>query len=89
MPALATRLSVIVGRPVIDQTNLTGKFDFKLQWTPASRAQMKSPDEPVADNEQQGPSIFTAVQQLGLKLENQKAKVEVIVIDAIEKPSAN
>ena len=89
MPALATRLSVIVGRPVIDQTNLTGRFDFKLQWTPASRAQMKSPDEPVADNEQQGPSIFTAVQQLGLKLENQKAKVEVIVIDAIEKPSAN
>jgi uncharacterized protein (TIGR03435 family) len=88
MTSLATRLSAIVGRPVIDRTALTGRFDFTLQWTPDSPAHMKSPDEPVANSEQ-GPSIFTAVQQLGLKLENQKAPVEIIVIDAVEKPSAN
>jgi len=88
MPALATRLSAIVGRPVIDRTALTGKFDFKLQWTPDNPVQMKSPDEPVADSEQ-GPSIFAAVQQLGLKLENQKGPVEIIVIEFVQKPSAN
>jgi uncharacterized protein (TIGR03435 family) len=88
MAALATRLSAMVGRPVIDRTGLTGKFDFKLQWTPDNPGQMKSPDEPVADSEH-GPSIFTAVQQLGLKLENQKGPVEIIVIDSVEKPSAN
>jgi bla regulator protein blaR1 len=88
MASLATRLSAIVGRPVIDRTALTGRFDFKLQWTPDHPVQMKSPDEPVADGEH-GPSIFTAVQQLGLKLEDQKEPVEIIVIDSVEKPSAN
>jgi uncharacterized protein (TIGR03435 family) len=88
MAALATRLSAIVGRPVIDRTALTGKFDFKLQWIPDNPSQMRSPDEPVTDSEH-GPSIFTAVQLLGLKLENQKAPVEMIVIDSVEKPSAN
>jgi uncharacterized protein (TIGR03435 family) len=88
MAALATRLSAIVGRPVIDRTGLTGRFDFKLQWEPDTPVQMRSPDGPVADSEH-GPSIFTAVQQLGLKLENQKAPVEIMVIDSVEKPSAN
>jgi uncharacterized protein (TIGR03435 family) len=88
MAALTTRLSAIVGRPVIDRTALTGKFDFKLQWTPENPVQMKSPDEPVPDNEH-GPSIFAAVQQLGLRLENQKGPVEIIVIDSVEKPTAN
>lgn len=88
MAALAARLTAILGRPVIDRTALTGRFDFKLEWTPDGPAQMRSPDQPAADNEQ-GPSIFTAVQQLGLKLENQKAQVEMIVIDAVEQPSAN
>jgi uncharacterized protein (TIGR03435 family) len=88
MGALATRLSAVLGRPVIDRTALTGKFDFKLQWRPDNRVQMKSPDESVADSET-GPSIFTAVQQLGLKLEDQKGPVEFIVIDSVEKPSAN
>jgi uncharacterized protein (TIGR03435 family) len=37
-----------------------------------------------------GPSLTTAVQeQLGLKLESARAPVEVIVIDHVEKPSAN
>ena len=88
MAARAMRLSAILGRPVIDRTGLTGKYDFKLQWTPDTPVQMRSPDQPVTDSEH-GPSIFTAVQQLGLKLEKQKGPVEVIVIDSVERPSAN
>jgi len=45
MGSLATRLSAIVGQPVIDRTGLTGKFDFKLQWTPDTPGRMKSPDD--------------------------------------------
>jgi uncharacterized protein (TIGR03435 family) len=64
--------------PVLDQTGLTGRYDFKLNW---------SPDESDATG---GPSIFTAVQeQLGLKLETQTGPVEVLVIDHAEKPSDN
>jgi bla regulator protein BlaR1 len=61
-------------RPVLDTTGLKGFFDITLDW---------SPDDT-------GPSIFTAIQeQLGLKLEPGKSPIEFIVIDNVEKPSAN
>lgn len=60
-------------RTVLDETGLTDNYDFTLQWTPG---------------ESQGESaIFTAIQeQLGLKLEPQKGKREILVIDDAEKP---
>ena len=91
---LGTILSNIMGRPVVDKTGLTGKYDFVLEWTPDegpdARAQgfgdgVTSP-APAAG----GPTIFTALQeQLGLKLESQKGPVPNIVIDRAEKPSEN
>ncbi len=64
MTELAFVLKTQAGRPVIDKTGLTGKYDFELQWAPG--------DAPAADGS--APSIFTAVQeQLGLKLESTKA----------------
>jgi uncharacterized protein (TIGR03435 family) len=73
---LAQRLSPIVGRVVIDRTDLTGKFDFELKWA----------QDPTADAA--GPSIFTALQeQLGLKLESARGPVEVLVIDHVERPT--
>lgn len=69
------------GRPVVDQTGLTGRFDFTLRW---NREQTSSIDPNAA------PGLFTAMQeQLGLKLEPVKTPVDVIVIDHIERPSAN
>lgn len=63
--------------PIIDKTGLSGTFDIHLEWTDDADA----PD---------GTSIFTALrEQLGLKLESAKGPVEVLVIDHIEKPSAN
>lgn len=77
---IADELSQIVGRIVVDKTNLTGRYDLKLQWTPD--------DAPATDNS--APSFFTAIQeQLGLKLEPAKEPVPVLVIDHIDLPTPN
>jgi uncharacterized protein (TIGR03435 family) len=74
-------LSPEVGRPVVDKTGLTGKYDFTLDYVPAAKA---------ATDDSGGPSIFTALQeQLGLKLEPVKAPMDVLVIDSVERPAAN
>ena len=74
--------SRILHRPVIDDTKLTGPFDIDLAFMPD--APTPGPVSPDA------PSLFTAVQeQLGLKLESRRVPTDVIVIDRVEKPSAN
>ena len=70
--------------PVVDKTGLTGKYDFNLEWTP-DPTQTPADADAAADD----PSIFTALQQLGLRLEAAKVPVETIVIDRVEKPSPN
>lgn len=70
------------GRPVVDQTDLKGTFDFTLKWTPEQLA--------TASETSDAPSLFTAIrEQLGLLLVPSKAPVEVIIIDHIEQPSPN
>jgi uncharacterized protein (TIGR03435 family) len=68
--------------PVVNHTELAGIFNFKLHWTPDStRLAAGAADEA---------SLFTAIQeQLGLRLRSQKAPVEVLVIDRVEKLSGN
>jgi uncharacterized protein (TIGR03435 family) len=79
MSEFANRLSGPVfklGTPVVNSTGLTGTFDFMLDWTPD--------DIPVDGTA--GPSLFTAIQeQLGLKLEPSKSRVEVLVVDYAER----
>ena len=91
---LAKAMSDSVGRPVVDKTGLSGKFDWKLEWTPdAGQLQPKAPgqtQEAAPAPDLSGPSLFTALQeQLGLKLESQKGPAPILVIDKVEKPSAN
>jgi len=86
MKPLVNALTHELGRPVVDQTGLTGYYNFTLKWTPDEGLAPKgaSPDDTAA------PSIFTAVQeQLGLKLENGKAPIPVLVVDRLEQPSEN
>jgi uncharacterized protein (TIGR03435 family) len=93
----ADMLSRLVDRPVLDMTELQGRFDFTLDFAPEGMKTfgmiMGAPAEKPAESasEPSGPSIFTAVQeQLGLKLEARKAPVEILVIDHIEKvPTEN
>jgi uncharacterized protein (TIGR03435 family) len=93
---LLETLSRFTGRNVLDKTNLTGKYDIDLQYTP-EQGQFQAPPggappgmPPLPPIDPNGPSLFTALQeQLGLKLESQKGPVEIIVIDHIERPSEN
>jgi uncharacterized protein (TIGR03435 family) len=81
MRDLATILQFRVDRPVVDQTDLKGRYDLKLQWS-TDEAQTTQPDAL--------PGLFTAIQeQIGLKLEPVKAPADVLVIDQVEKPSPN
>lgn len=82
MPEFAQFLQMaVVDRPVVDQTGLTGKYDFKLEWT----SNPESTTDPSA-----APGFLTAVQeQAGLKIEPTKAQVDVLSITHVEQPSAN
>jgi len=77
MTQLADTLESLLQQVVVDRTGLDGRFNVDLTWAP----------DPTTDA---GPSLFTAVQeQLGLKLEATKAPVDVLVVDRLEKPSAD
>jgi uncharacterized protein (TIGR03435 family) len=85
-------LSGQVGRKVIDQTGLQGKFDFTLQWSQEKQTPLTDSNQgPAAlSSDSSGPSIFTALQeQLGLKLESSKGPVQVLIIESAEKPTEN
>ena len=74
-------LGGMTGRFVVDRTGLTGPFDLDLQWTP---------DQAIGAGGAQtdGTSLFAAMQeQLGLRLEAQRAPVEVLVINSAERPT--
>ena len=94
MGMLVINLANALERPVLDKTGLTGRYDFKLEWIPDAGRQAGSVTEtgnaaPSAD-EPVGPSLFGALQeQLGLRLEAQRAAVDILVIDHVDHPSAN
>ena len=72
-------LKYYLDRPVVDKTGLAGRFNLHLQFA----RDLSATDTPA-------PSIFTAVQeQLGLKLEPTTGPGEFLVIDSIERPSAD
>ena len=82
----------VLDRPAVDKTGLTGHYDFDLSWA-ADETQFGG-EIRAASAEAQAPPFFTAIeQQLGLKLEPQKTQAEVLVnaliVDGVERPSAN
>lgn len=101
MPQFAELLARQLGRPVLDMTELTGNYDFTLEFTPDENQRMAMmggmpppmhPPEGAGGGRAEmrapegGPSIFAAVQeQLGLKLESRKGPVETLVVDQAEK----
>lgn len=91
MAGLANTLANMLGNPVLDQTGLTGMYDFKLDYAPdlPTRPDGKPPMLNGVPAES-GPSIFTALQeQLGLRLEEKKGPVEVMVVDHADHATEN
>jgi uncharacterized protein (TIGR03435 family) len=81
MGEFSLMLGFMMDRPVVDETGIAGRWDFALSWTP----QDAETTDPSA-----APGMFTAIQeQLGLKLEPVKAPADVLVVDKVERPSAN
>jgi len=77
----------VLDRPVVDQTGLSGTYDFDLEWTPDENQFGGSlPQSPESTK----PSLFIAMQeQLGLRLEATRGPVRALVIDRVERPSEN
>jgi uncharacterized protein (TIGR03435 family) len=81
MPFMAIRLSRYLEHPVLDQTGLTGLFDFKLD--PPSEDSREESQNDFIDG------IFESVTKLGLQLKKGKGPTEIIVIDDVKRPTAN
>jgi bla regulator protein blaR1 len=105
MPALAVALERIVRRAVVDRTGLSGVFDMDITYTPeafevpfpgaAGRGIGGGPGDGSAASsapagQQAGTALFTALRdQLGLRLESDRAPVDVLVVDNVQPPTEN
>jgi uncharacterized protein (TIGR03435 family) len=84
LPVLVNRLQEAADRPLIDKTNLSGLYDFSLQFEIAAGPNGEPTD---ADS---FAAMVTAIQEhLGLKLESAKGPSNVLVIDSVQKPAEN
>jgi uncharacterized protein (TIGR03435 family) len=76
-----------VARLVVDKTGLSGRFAFTLAWTP-ERMPEGTPPPGVPPVDPNGPTLVTALQeQLGLKLQPARSRMDVVVIDSVEQPA--
>jgi uncharacterized protein (TIGR03435 family) len=93
MAALTNTLARILGRPVVDLTALTGRYDLDLEYSmdDGNGMRMAPPSggtiQPAAEP---GVSIFGSIQQFGLKLDARKLPLPAITVDQAEKtPTEN
>jgi uncharacterized protein (TIGR03435 family) len=105
LASFSDMLSNMLDRPVVDMTGIEGEYDIALDVSPEDLVGMRhmtaaagapppgaraGGEQPPAADATPSASIFTAIQQLGLKLDSRKAPVEFIVVDKAEKvPTEN
>jgi uncharacterized protein (TIGR03435 family) len=80
--------STVLSRPVVDKTGLSGTYDFELSWTPDD-SQFKGRFAGSKEAHGDLPDLFTALKNIGLRLEALKAPLRFLRIDRAEKPSGN
>jgi uncharacterized protein (TIGR03435 family) len=85
MPDFATFLQGQVGRPVVDRTGLEGLFDVEYTYAP----QPPGPSTELAAGANVPPLLVALEEQLGLKLESGRTQVPVLVVESVERPTAN
>jgi bla regulator protein BlaR1 len=91
LTALAHLLDLVLDRPVIDKTGTTQKFDIHLEFAPDATTPRFLPGGDLAfpGAATTAPPIFSALHQLGLKLEPTNGPREFLVIDHVERPTEN
>jgi uncharacterized protein (TIGR03435 family) len=85
LTALARGIRFELEKPVLDQTHIEGNFDIKLRFDEANRELRASNDTGSAGIG----SIFTALHEIGLKLEARKLPIEVLVVESAQQPADN
>ena len=92
MQMIVNQISSFLNKRVVDRTGLTGLYDFEMQFsmgtqmpltTQAPGAGAATTTAPIDD----GPTMFDAVRELGLKLESERGPVEHLVIDSVDRPT--
>jgi uncharacterized protein (TIGR03435 family) len=81
--------SALGERLVVDQTGLTGRYDFELKLSDMPVSPNASDEGKMSLANSVAASIPSALQSLGLKLQSQRAMVEFLIIDAVDRPSQN
>jgi len=86
-------LTSLLDRVVVDRTGITGRFDIDLPpWSnglPPVQRPLVPGQEPEAQPDPNGPSIFSVLQPLGLRLEATRGPLEILIVDHVELPTAN
>ena len=80
---------VVLDRPVVDHTGLTGRYDFELRFMPNESMFHGRPPVAAQARANEEPGLFEALSRLGLKLTLGKAPLDVIVVDHAQRPSEN
>ncbi len=91
LSGLAKMLSQTLDRHVVDKTEVTGLFAFHLEFAKDENGRGRGgppPADPASDVPP-GPSVFTALEELGLKLISDKGPHGTIVIDSVDRPTEN
>jgi uncharacterized protein (TIGR03435 family) len=90
MQDLALGLGVELGLPVLDRTKIEGRYDFKLRFEEGNDEPAAGPDSGsgIVTPRTTG-SVFTALREVGLRLDARRLPIEVLVIDSAERPSGN
>jgi uncharacterized protein (TIGR03435 family) len=80
--------STVLSRPVADKTRLAGTYDFELSWRPDD-SQFRGRFTGSREAQSDLPDLFTALKDIGLRLETEKSLVQFLRFDHAEKPSEN
>jgi uncharacterized protein (TIGR03435 family) len=87
---VASALSAPMGRTVFDKTGLTGLYDVEVTFTPELPQAPGAPPADAPARDEFNSTLLGAIQdQLGLKLNSEKEKIDILIIDRIERPSEN
>jgi uncharacterized protein (TIGR03435 family) len=86
---IAPGLTTLLGRPVVDSTGLTGRYDIHLTFAMDSVPAFATTPMARGGDPSRWPDLVTAIREAGLEIESGKGPVDVLVVDSLRQPSQN